>query len=792
MSMGRAAPSPIRVDVARARVVPLRRSRRSAAGGAGRRDRATNLLEAVAASALSALTVFCGAVGLTGLVGSIADVPYDAATSAMGFALCLPVCLTAVAAPRRVGWGMLATLALCAAALWAAWDPVSQQLGAVAESLSGSGPSSAGDATAAMCALCALASCTLSCLALVANLGWACALLCVPLLLLCPQIGCRPDTSVVLALLAYHAGVLALGQGNGRFRRTRASVLALALGLAAASFWGAVTLVDRFADEIAAPPKAVDARVVEAVDAVGDWISGQEKRQAARDAGESTEAGSAAAAALNGSGEVARGSFEASALGAVADVTLSAQPRNTLYLAYFHGSSYRGGTWEEDGESPAARADGFAARWFEVAAGTGLPELSLAVVATSPAAGAGELLPYARLSRGDPTIASSASARGYTVVDFGSADTLAGLGVALAATPAASPSVPSAWTQVPLDEVPRLARLVAENPQEDLASAVAFVRATLAESAVYTTDPAEYPAGVDVAEHLVFDGHEGYCQHFATTATLMLRLYGVPARYVTGFALAADSFEERADGTWAATAEGANAHAWVEVYTAELGWIPVEVTPSDGGQNSGQDGTATQPADPADASPEDAPDPADGNGPEPDAPAQRADSAPDEASQDAPGADGGTATSRDGASAAPPTAKHVFAMVAAAAGAVFLVVACIALALRRRRAAERRARVSADALMAELIRALQFAGLLEGCTGSEADLAQRLDEAVPAIGPESCRRIVAEAQRSAFGPDGPTPAGDGLRQAYGAACACARAQLGWLGRLSFRYLRNFD
>ena len=135
MSMGRATPSPIRVDVARARVVPLRRSRWSVAGGAGRRNRAARLLETVAASALSALTVFCGAVGLTELVGSMANVPYDAATSAMGFAFCLPVCLTAAAAPRRAGWGMLATLALCAAALWAVWDPVSQQLGAVAESL---------------------------------------------------------------------------------------------------------------------------------------------------------------------------------------------------------------------------------------------------------------------------------------------------------------------------------------------------------------------------------------------------------------------------------------------------------------------------------------------------------------------------------------------------------------------------------------------------------------------------------------------------------------------------------
>lgn len=71
----------------------------------------------------------------------------------------------------------------------------------------------------------------------------------------------------------------------------------------------------------------------------------------------------------------------------------------------------------------------------------------------------------------------------------------------------------------------------------------------------------------------------GTCQDFATIATLMYRAYGIPARYVTGFAKVIDD----ADVNRNVDVTQTNAHAWVEIYINGMGWINVEVT-------SGNDG----------------------------------------------------------------------------------------------------------------------------------------------------------------------------------------------------------
>ena len=66
----------------------------------------------------------------------------------------------------------------------------------------------------------------------------------------------------------------------------------------------------------------------------------------------------------------------------------------------------------------------------------------------------------------------------------------------------------------------------------------------------------------------------GYCIHFATAATVLLRAAGVPARYVTGYMTQAVSGET-------VTVTEADAHAWAEYYEPRLGcWIPLEATPA--------------------------------------------------------------------------------------------------------------------------------------------------------------------------------------------------------------------
>ena len=67
----------------------------------------------------------------------------------------------------------------------------------------------------------------------------------------------------------------------------------------------------------------------------------------------------------------------------------------------------------------------------------------------------------------------------------------------------------------------------------------------------------------------------GYCQHFAGAMAGMLRMLGVPARVAVGFTSGTLD-----DGTWVVTDH--DAHAWVEVWFAGIGWVPFDPTPGRG------------------------------------------------------------------------------------------------------------------------------------------------------------------------------------------------------------------
>ena len=91
----------------------------------------------------------------------------------------------------------------------------------------------------------------------------------------------------------------------------------------------------------------------------------------------------------------------------------------------------------------------------------------------------------------------------------------------------------------------------------------------------YTLTPGAVPRGEDFVEYFLFQSRQGYCVHFASSATLLLRTLGIPARYAEGYAVAAEDFGQ--DG-WAQVRDR-RGHAWVEVYYRGLGWQPLEVTP---------------------------------------------------------------------------------------------------------------------------------------------------------------------------------------------------------------------
>jgi hypothetical protein len=89
----------------------------------------------------------------------------------------------------------------------------------------------------------------------------------------------------------------------------------------------------------------------------------------------------------------------------------------------------------------------------------------------------------------------------------------------------------------------------------------------------YTLDVPPTSSGMPIDDFL-FRQKAGFCEHYATAMTLLLRSIGIPTRLVTGFL----------PGEWNEfgkyyTVRQSNAHAWVEVWFERSGWIPFDPTP---------------------------------------------------------------------------------------------------------------------------------------------------------------------------------------------------------------------
>ncbi len=98
-------------------------------------------------------------------------------------------------------------------------------------------------------------------------------------------------------------------------------------------------------------------------------------------------------------------------------------------------------------------------------------------------------------------------------------------------------------------------------------------------AAEYDTDtPAMPREETDFVRWFLTESDTGYCTHYASAATVLLRAAGVPARLVTGYAV-----QTQAGSKVTVTAD--RAHAWVEYIDPRQGWTVLDPTP----------GTATEP-----------------------------------------------------------------------------------------------------------------------------------------------------------------------------------------------------
>ena len=116
-----------------------------------------------------------------------------------------------------------------------------------------------------------------------------------------------------------------------------------------------------------------------------------------------------------------------------------------------------------------------------------------------------------------------------------------------------------------------------------------IVKGIVQEGKSYDLNTPRVPDGEDFVLWFLESSDTGYCVHFATAAAVLLRYYGVPARYVTGY------FVSASGGQWTAVTED-DAHAWVEYYNG-TDWCVLEPTPADltSAESSESDNTSDTP-----------------------------------------------------------------------------------------------------------------------------------------------------------------------------------------------------
>lgn len=89
----------------------------------------------------------------------------------------------------------------------------------------------------------------------------------------------------------------------------------------------------------------------------------------------------------------------------------------------------------------------------------------------------------------------------------------------------------------------------------------------------YSKDTDYPPKDVDFVAWFISDAETGICVHYAATTVILLRMIGVPARYVRGYvdSMAYPNTENLIYST--------QAHAWFEFFEPEYGWIMGDSTP---------------------------------------------------------------------------------------------------------------------------------------------------------------------------------------------------------------------
>ncbi len=134
--------------------------------------------------------------------------------------------------------------------------------------------------------------------------------------------------------------------------------------------------------------------------------------------------------------------------------------------------------------------------------------------------------------------------------------------------------ITSRYLQLPqvTDRTRQLANELAagKNDPYDIASTI---ESYLRQNMKYNENVGVPPKGQDAVDWFLFDSKQGYCTFYASAMIEMLRVLNIPSRIAVGFYPA--KFDSASGGF---LYRDLNAHAWVEVYFPQYGWVPFEPT----------------------------------------------------------------------------------------------------------------------------------------------------------------------------------------------------------------------
>ncbi len=343
----------------------------------------------------------------------------------------------------------------------------------------------------------------------------------------------------------------------------------------------------------------------------------------------------------------------------------------------------------------------------------------------------------------------------------------------------------TAYTQVPEEKLPRLVQLVKAYPLTEINDITSFILYTLS-TCTYSLTPGWAPLNEDIVEYFLFDNREGFCEQFAAAATLMYRLYGVPARYASGYRALPDAFAWTDEDGWEARLTDEDAHAWVEIFLPDYGWTPVEVTPSTDGVTEavypGFDRTEYEKI--------------------------RSKYRWDQNTwRNLSGSDG-FESGREGGQEERDFLPDISLdqgqrldigmtfLVCLVYGLLFLP---LVLDERRRRLLKRQRGGSPRATYDRLIRMMHFCGVLQTYTGDEPDFSSRLLAEIPGVTPDEWSQFYSMISRMAYGPGETSGAEDmaerakeeTAREIYQKIAKELSARLGWWKRQIFIYIKVY-